>query len=265
MSSNYISPSVVSPTSYVVTTWTLRQVMEQAYRMAGALKHPGQGISNSESQEGLDIFNMLVDGMKIENLLLIFYIRTVVNAILAQKDYGVGPGQDWDIERPEKIHTAGFIVQNGENEGELPMQVILTYEDYAAQVVKNTRSTIPLILYYRATLPYGTSTLWPVPSIDSRIAIYTQGAFQEMLNVDDPLVAPKGWKEMLLYQLAIRVHQRYPNKPMDPTVFSMATFYKERVKNQQLTPIYMGSDRAVLARDKRHVNGQFPKLFDPYV
>lgn len=261
---NYISPSVVSPTSYTVTTWTLRQIIEQAYRMAGALKHPGQGISNSESQEGLDIFNMLTDGLKIENLLVIFYIRTVVDCLTGQKDYGVGPGQNWDIERPEKIHTAGFIVQpDTQNESEIPMQILLTYQDYAMEVVKSTRSTIPLVLYYQATLPYGTGTIWPVASIDSKIALYTQGAFQEIQNIDYELVVPKGWKEMLLYQMAVRVHQRYPNKPMDPTVLSMSTFYKERVKNQQLTPIYMGSDQAVLNR-RFGYTGSFPKTWTPY-
>lgn len=265
MGTNYVSPSVVSPTSYVITTWTLRQLAEQAYRMAQALKHPGQGISNSESQEALDITNHMVDGWAIENLLIIFYIRTVVTVAVGQKDYGVGPGQDFDIQRPEKIHTAGFILQpDTQNEAEIPMQVVLTYEDYARQVVKNTQSNIPLVLYYRATLPYGTATLWPVPNIVSKIALYTQGAFQEFLNIDDPLVAPKGYREMLMYNLAVRVHQRYPQKPMDPTVLPMATYYKERVKNQQITPIYMGSDRAVLSR-QNPVSGIYPKTWNPYI
>ncbi len=262
---DYISPSVVSPSSYVVNQYTLQQVAEQAYRMAGVLKMPGQHISfPSEAQECLDITNHMVDGWKIENLLIIFYIRTVVQAVAFQKEYGVGPSQDWDIERPEKIHTAGFLLQPDQTtESEMPMGVILTYDDYAGFIAKNTKSDIPLILYYGATLPYGTATLWPVPNIDSKVALYTQGALQEFSGLDDMLITPKGYREMLMYNLAVRVHQRYPQYRMDPSVERYAIFYKERVKNQQLTPMYAKCDPAVVGRGGVWVGGM-PKIWSPY-
>jgi|SRR5579864_41313 len=262
---NFVSPSAVSPTSYVVNQYTLLDLIDQAYRMAQAMKHPGQGLSPSEQQEGLDLTNHMLDGLKIENLLIVFYIRTLVQLVTGKKDYGVGPGQDWDIERPEKIHTAGFVLQAGTpSESELPMWIATTHEQYAEIVAKNVGSSIPMALYYRATLPYGTATIWPVANADqTQIALYTQGNVQEFLTVDDPVITPKGWRELIMYNLAVRVHQRYPQKPMDPSVATMAAAYKTRVMDQQLTPMYVGSDPAVLGEGRPWLSG-LPKAWTPY-
>jgi hypothetical protein len=245
-----------------------------AYRLAGALKMPGQGWSESESREALDICNAMIDGWRIERLLIIFYIRTIVNLVLNQKDYSVGPGQDWNIERQEKIHAAGFVLNLGTpTESELPMSIVLSYEEYANIVAKNVQGSIPLILYYRATLPYGTATIWPVYNQQisenngpTCIALYTRGVLQEFATIDDPIIMPQGFREMLLYNLAWRIHQRPPyNKmPIDPDVKNMAIFYKQRVKNQQLTPLIMTPDRAVNQNGQRDNLGSFPKAWSPY-
>jgi hypothetical protein len=144
------------------------------------------------------------------------------------------------------------------------MQIILDYGQWAAFVAKNVQSSIPLVLYYQATLPYGTATLWPIPNADTtQVALYTQSTLEQFLTVNDPVYMPMGYYEMLMYQLAIRVHQRYPDKMMDPSVSAMATFYKERVKNQQLTPVYIESDQAVLDRRGQYYGG-YPRAWVPY-
>jgi len=268
---NYISPSVISPSSYTVTAWTLQDMITQAMRMAHALKMPGQGASPSELQEGLDVCNHMVDGWKLENLLIPFFIRTVVLLQTNQKTYGVGPGQDWDIERPEKIHYASFLINpSTSTECEIPMEVVLTYQEFAAIVAKNVTASIPLAIYYQNTLPYGTAQLWPVPSATTtQVALYTQWALQEFNTVDDNLVTPKGFREMIMYNLAVRVRQRASETrvlavPMDPTVYQMALETKQRVKNQFIKPIYVGSDPAAIGRRQGRWYGGMAQAWTPY-
>ncbi len=266
MGANFVSPSVVSPTSYNIQTFTLRQIAKQAYRMGGGLKSAGQDVNNSESDEALTMVNLMIDGWKIEALLVIFLIRTIVSLTLNKKDYGVGPGQDWDIERPEKINAAGFVLNAGTpTESETPMQVVVSFEQYQGLVAKLVGSAIPIVLYYQATLPYGTATLWPVP-IDptTKVVLYTPGTLQQFQTMDDPVITPKGYMEMLMYNLAIRVHQRppYNKEPMDPMVANMANLYKERVKYQQVTPVLVGSDPAVMGKGGSDYSG-IPRAWVP--
>lgn len=275
--SNFISPDTVSPTAYEssggnqIVQLNFTDIAQQAYRLAGGLRHAGQGWSPSESQEALTVANAMINGWAIENLLIMFYIRTVVQLELNKKIYGVGPGQDWDLARPEKIHSAGFILnQDQENESELQMEIVLSYEQYANMIAKNLGGSIPLVLYYQPTLPYGSATIWPVyngngPNTPTSIALYTQGVLQEFSTIDDPLYLALGWREMLMYNLAVRIHQRPPyNKmPMDPSVGEMAIFYKKRVKDQQVTPIFMSSDAAVRSPRTSPTFG-FPKAWVPY-
>ena len=258
MGTNYQSPSATSTSYQPVNNYTLGQIVQQAYRLAGGLILAGQGINPSEQQEILDITNHFVDGLKLEILMFQFMIATTV-AVQANKSvYSVGPGQDWDIERPEKIDDAGFVLQynQGETESELPLSIVISFEQYKNIVAKQTQSSFPLLLYYQATTPYGSATLWPVPNVDSAsdqgayVRLYTPGYMQEFTSLDDPLIVPHGYREFMVYNLAIRIHQRPPyNKQiMDPSVTVMAAEYKTRIMDRQLTPILASSDPAVVRR-----------------
>lgn len=249
------------------------KMYEQAYRMAGALKHPGQGISPSESAEARLVCNMMINGMKIERLLVVYYKRTLVEFFEGQKDYSVGPGQDFDLQRVEKIPAVGYVLNPGtQTEAEIPVMVVLDFSQYQRIIAKNTQSTWPLVFYYKAlveglpgNVPYGQATLWPFPSQDGTLAIYSPTTLDEFQASDEPVYMPKGYQEMITYNLAVRVHQRYPEKPWDAaTVREMASFYKERVKNMQMTPILMTSDAGALGGTTRPPTYGFPKTWTPY-
>lgn len=218
--------------------------------MAGALKRPGQGISvPSETDEGLFIANALIDGMKTENLLIIYNRRTYQQMNANQSSYGVGPGQDFNIERPEHIRRASFILPNQNSQGqqaEITMEPIFNDEQWQAFVTKQITSSNPLAFYYQPSVPFGTFRVWPVPNSPSQVVIYTPQYLSEFSTVDDDCIFPDGFREMLLYNIAVAVHERYPEKPMDPSVAQKAIFYKERVKYNLLTPMFISADPAVM-------------------
>lgn len=283
MATNFVSPATVSPSSYTINQYAVSDMAYEAYRMGGGLKMAKQGLSPSEQQEILDILNHMVDGWGIENLMFLFTMRTVVSVSAGKYIYSVGPGGDWDIEVPNKINTAGFILQKdqGQSESELQMTIITSYQQYAEFVAKKVQASFPLVLYYQLTMggnpqsgpvsPFGSATLWPVPSADSAsnqgayVALYTPGRVQEFTSFDDVLCVPKGWREMIMYNLAIRVHQRppYNKQPMDPSVEKMAILYKSRVMDQQITPLLAYPDQAV--RGERMLQpSQPPRAWTPY-
>lgn len=272
MGSNYVSPALVSPSSYNINQYLLGNIVQQAYRLAGGLILAGQGINPSEQAEILDITNHFIDGLKLEANFEQFTIRTVVQVVAYKQVYGVGPGQDWDIERPEKITNAGFVIQQGTtSESEISMFIVDSFEQWQQLVPKLTQSSIPLALYYQGTTPYGSATVWPVPEYNSAnaqgasIAIYSPGYWQEFTSLDDPFVVPHGYREFCMYNLAVRIHQRppYNKQPMDASVPIMAAEYKTRIANALLKPLFAVPDQACIGPNKYGL-GQPPKAWDPY-
>lgn len=262
MSTNFVAPYVP-----VITPVLVGDILYTAARKASALKMAGQGLSPSETTEFLSLLNSMVNGWKIENLLMIYFIRYIFHLSRGKKDYSVAPGQDFDMERPERIQRAGFILNEGtETEGELQMHVCQSYQEYVAEVAKNVTSQIPLLLYYQPSSPYGTATFWPVPSVDNfPITIYNRAVLQEFQSADDNVYAPDGFREMLEFNLAWRIHQNppYNTRPMDPTVVSQAEYYKARVKAMQVMPILTSPDIAVTRRNGSYCGGM-PKTWTPY-
>jgi hypothetical protein len=274
MAADFVSPSLVSSTAYNINNYTLANIVYRAYRMGGGLSLAGQGINPSEQQEILDIVNALIEGLKVEAYFIVFLIRTVV-AIQANKQvYSVGPGGDWDIERPEKINNCGFVIQRnqGQSEAEIPMFVITSYEQWQEMVAKRVTSSIPLVLYYQATtaMGYGSATIWPVPQYDSAnnqsayISLYTPGTVQEFSSLDDPFLVPKGYREFFMYELATKIHEMppYSSRPMSPSVAVRAALYKQRVMDSQITPLFAVPDPAVM--DRWNGVSQPPKSWCPY-
>lgn len=260
----------VPPINYFQNTIIVSQILQRAYRMAGGLLLAGRGLNPSEQQEGLDVLNALIDGLKIEALVVEYERRTVQTLTANQQSYSVGPGQEFDLERPEFIGRAGFVVASPppDSPAEVPMRVIATYEEWAQYVVKYTTSQIPLAIYYQASVPVGTARFWPVPSVTGQqVAIYTRQMLSEFATVDDQVNVRDGYREMLEYNLAVAIHQMppYNKQPMDPSVTMMAENWKDRVKIAAFTPMPVASDGGARQGQSKEQNiAGFPKLWTPY-
>lgn len=97
------------------------------------------------------------------------------------------------------------------------------------------------------------------------MVIYTPQLLSEFSTVDDILLMRDGWREMLEYNLAVAVHEVYPNKPMAPSVEARADFYKKRVKANQMTPMFMASDGGARQNGLgRNWFGGYARAYVPY-
>lgn len=226
--------------------------------MAGVLKAAGRGLSGSEQVEGLHVYNTMLDGVKTERWFFYQILRGEFQTVSGQKDYTVGDaslGANWAVERPEKILSAGLLVpgSSGPNTSEIPVYNVQSYEQYQNIVCKQVQSSVALMLYYQAALPVGIATLWPVPSQAYTIVLYTPQTVQEFTDVEGDFIVPKGCREFLEYEGAIKIHQRYRNRmdlpPLSKDILDMAHDYKARLMAQQFTPTFMRSDGAVLNND----------------
>jgi hypothetical protein len=229
-------------------------IITQAYRLAGVLKGPGRGLSGSEQEEGRHVLNGMLNRLKTERCFAYYIERTYQPITNGKQSYTVGAeadGADWILaDRPQKIQAAGFLVPSV-TESEIPMDVLLDYKQWRDIINKLVPASQPRVLYYQAQLPVGVAQVWPVPTVDSQIVIYTIAALQSVSDVNDPALLPDGYPEFLEYQLACQVHDRYPLVQMGPGVERRAMDAKSRVMANQLTPLFIGSDEGALSRPPR--------------
>lgn len=244
----------------------LLDVITQMYRLAGQVKAPGRGMSGSEQAEALHIVNSAIDGVKTERFFFYQILRTVFGVIADQANYSVGDqglGADWyGIERPEKVLKTGILVPGSPSgtSSEIRCYTVLSYEQYANIVCKETQSTLPQVLYYQASLPLGLATLWPVPSVtnSAQMVLYTPQTVQEFTDIGSDFIVPKGFREFLEYDGAVKVHERYPRMKSEvemQSIYAHAREYKARFKASISTPLFIGSDPGALGH--RPEWGQF--------
>lgn len=228
-------------------------LITQGARMAGVLKGPGRGLSPEEQDEFRGIANSMIDGLKIQRCFVYQVLRTVFDVTADQQDYLIGDindGAEWVIERPEKLLGAGILVEGDDPDdpAELQATVFQDFVQWQKVVFKGLTSSLTWTLYYRASLPVGTVSIWPIPRVDGRVALYTPGLVDEIDDLMAPARLPKGYREFFEYQLAENIHDRYPDNPMSPTIPVKARDYKARVMAAQYTPIFTTCDPASLAR-----------------
>jgi hypothetical protein len=237
----------------------LQECITRSYRMANVLKRPGRGLSNSELEEGRHIYNSILDGLKAERLFVYQELRTIVAVTALKPEYLVGDlgvGADWNLPQITRIDRAGWIMSgtlNLPNENEIPMQVVLSYQQFQLIIDKNVQSTWPQVLYFRAAPSQGssgpllgTARLWPVPQANGNAAVYTQGTVDEFTDVESTIEFPLGYREFLEYRGACAVNDAYPGRPISQRVERLAREYKQRIAANQATPMFIRADRAVM-------------------
>lgn len=97
-----------------------------------------------------------------------------------QRSNAVGPGQHFNVKKPDKIQAAYFYqnasgVPNSNNAVSFPLRPIYSYEDYATKVNLKYLNSWPVYFFYDNAFPYGNLFIWPIPSADYELHIVTKG------------------------------------------------------------------------------------------
>lgn len=180
-----------------------------AYREAGILAMPGRGYSPEEQTDALWCGNAIIDQWRSERLMVSAIKRSEFPITSNQKNYSIGTfgTPDWNIERPERIEAAGYIFLNATPYLEVPFR-ILTTQEWEAVSPKDLTSTIPYMLYYEPFVPNGNVILYPVPTVDSLVAIYTWVNIQEFVGSSDTYIWPPAYRAAFVSNLAVQLYRR---------------------------------------------------------
>lgn len=187
------------------TTFNATDVMTDALLDIGVIQ-PGETIGAADAQFALRALNQIVSGMQNAPLTFPFRRREVFDVVAEQATYSIGPGGDFDTERPQALTGAGLLMPS-QSDTTGPVEIprgLLTDNDYQAIQVKDMQTAMWTGVYFNATYADGLAsvTLWPVPnSTTYQLVLYWGDMLTGFANLTQDYDFPPGVSQVFRYQL----------------------------------------------------------------
>lgn len=182
-------------------------MIQRSMRLVGALGS-GETASAEEGADGLSALNTMLDSWSVQHL----YVHQIkqlgpLALVSGQASYTIGPGGDFNVERPVKI-TYAFVRDPATNNDE-PVEVTTERSVYDRLEFKGSQSSYPDLLFYEAAMPLGRISLYytPVSAYSLFLDVYSPLASFAALATDVTL--PPGYRRAIEYALAIELAPEY--------------------------------------------------------
>jgi hypothetical protein len=205
-----------------IITSALRQL-----NVVGANEEP----SASETGLCLEALNALMDSLS-NDLMNIFTVTPLRFLLTAnQQDYTLGPGGDWDTERPMRIETAVVMLYPaiggdgsiGATSGTQfsPLR-LANYQQFAQQSLRKVGSTWPTMLYDDRNYPLRKLSFWPVPQNAYAVELWLWEPLGTYTDLTAELNLPKGYERYLILKLAVEVAPEFGKQVSEVTLTNLA-------------------------------------------
>ena len=201
-------------------TTTAGTIIRRALRLCNVLA-AGETASAEDQADALESLNSMIDGWRNQSL-MVYALRDESFSVTGAASYTIGTGGTFNTDRPVKVDRA-FMRQNGID---YPIQIAdaKAWFDIAD---KSVTSDYPDWLYYEMSFPLGKIFLFPKPSSGS-LHLVTWVPITEFANASDAVSLPPGYREMLTYQLAMRLGPEY-GKPVPIEVAAIGKAAKDDI------------------------------------
>jgi len=187
---------------------TAEQTITRAIRIAGGLR-PGQQTNESQLQTGLEILNAMLDQWDIDRLAVYHVPRETYTLTAGTGSYTLGPGGDFDQERPVKIEFAGIVNTDTTPAEESPVQIYRDAQLWAMVAQKLDTARYALAIYPEMTFPLITVNVWPVPDAALDLALYAWARLLKAETLAVELAFPPGYENAVVKSLAVELAQEW--------------------------------------------------------
>ena len=177
---------------------------------AAGVNGVGQTPLAEESNTVLDLLRMLL-GQWQRKRWLVWNEQEVSKVSTGAQWYTIGPAQDFDTARPDRIHAAWFRFEpfDGPNAVDISLGIIEAREDWARITLKDMHS-IPSAVFYDSSFPIGRVTFVPVPPASHyELHLVLKASLPTYTTLTDPLNLPDEYIEALMWSLCVRTQMAY--------------------------------------------------------
>lgn len=240
-------------------------ILYRALRLARITGGPGRTPNPEQFVDALISLNGLLDSLNIQPG-VIYTTQPARYTLAPPKTFytiGIDPTgavtADFPVDAPVRIDQARLVL-NSVNW--LPLHIADAAE-WSTLVVREMPSSVPTALYYDYAFPIAKLYLWGYPTVSNDLELWTWQTLKHFASLNDPVIAPEGYLDMLTYQLAVRLGDQFGTAAaMSPNVISDARRMLGRVKAMNDPNKPMGSadygTRGRRGGDFNYVSGTIP-------
>lgn len=191
------------------------------YRDAGLVPLEQSVLNPDEEEEARRLHNRLCDLWRMDGFNLTHIARMLFPVVANQMTYTIGPGGNWDTDRPVRIERASIILIDQTLQPEYPLTP-LTVEQYQTWIVKKQLTQFPWTFYYDKAYSggLGNVVLLYGPTQANEVALYLEQPLGKIaVAVGNPpnyaavtMEIPDGYEEPLSTNVALRALGRMPSK-----------------------------------------------------
>lgn len=248
-----VNPSIQVPQPAGLTAY---DVIYAAFRIAGVLRGPQRGLSQSEIAEGIGCFNSLLDSWNADNLNIFTVGGHTFTLVVNQQSYTIGKDPsglltaDFDAPRPARITNANIITQIGGGQPVRSSLDIVNVDGWSSIPVIATGSGIPQTLYDDYDAPFSRLYLYPFPNAAGQLELFYWTALTQVTSQADKMNLPPAYRKALEYNLALDLAPRFAQFAMHPTVMQQAAKAKYDLEAINSDIPTMSCDPALLSAKK---------------
>lgn len=202
---------------------TFTEIAQDAFALLNVFL-PGEALPPSAANVARRFCNDYLDELSNRDVFIPIIARERFDLVANQggptSPYTIGPGGDFDTERPSNqnsIVAANLILTATSPEVRVALG-IYTDQAYDANQIPDLSNTQPTGLYYNPTYDadLGSIFLWPVPTISTNdLELFLQKSVAEFADLTTTYYVPTGWKRFLKYTLADMMQVPY-GKTLSP-------------------------------------------------
>ena len=231
----------------VIPATTALDIIKRSLRLLGVLA-TGETPGGPETEDALEVLNWMIDQWSNERLMIYYMASSIYDISAGKSDYSIGPcsTQDFNTSTPIRIDSAFCRDYSSGYNNDYKLEII-PEDRYQDIFQKGINTTYPRFLRYVRSWPYGTITLWPVPTRNYKLGFTQYKQFTKFVTPQDVVCLPPGYKQALGYNLAVELAPEYGHTP-DPAIYAKARETKAvlmRVNNQ---PNLMSTDTSLQPR-----------------
>jgi hypothetical protein len=192
---------------------TFGDLMRASFTCIGQLR-PGFGYAPEEMTNALFHLNAMLDSWSADELDAAWTLIQSFPLTSGVQTYTVGPGGTWNGVRPVRVDVATLVVLTNPVQPLRLTMRLLNAEEWQSIDLQATQSTLTRRLWYNPTNPLGTVNVWPVPTENDNVELSSWGSLAGNISSDaTSFVAPPGYLEALIYNLAVRLSLHW-DKPL---------------------------------------------------
>jgi len=219
---------------------TVRDLIEGSLRLLGAIS-TGQNASAAEAADGLSSLNQMISSWSTNGLTVFKQTREEFDLVPSQSVYTIGAGGNFNTSRPVDLNRAAIQI----NGSEIPIDILQNQEQWADIISKSVTSSFPCAVYLDGSYPLNNLNVWPVPSVSTKLVLYSKKAITNFVSVNDVISMPEGYERALRFNLAVEMAPEF-NKEPSATTFAIAQESLGNIKRMNLKPVIVECDSALI-------------------